>query len=218
MQIGQDSLDTNGRRTSRTRSRIRDAAFNLFCDRPSDAVSIDDIVGEAGVAKGSFYNHFRDKLDLLDTIFTDIRAEIESEVARVNEGIADPASRVCRAISVYAAAVSDRPRTGQFLLRNDPRGSSRSELNEGLRRDLEQGLHDGRLLMSGIEPGLLFVVGIAHSVLLGVVRHNSSARAQIDVQQLCMMMLRGFGIGGAEAELLSAQASNAIFTDRRNLP
>ncbi len=47
-----------------TRKRIYDSAKSLFTKHGYSAVSIDDIVKEAGVARGSFYVYFMSKEDL----------------------------------------------------------------------------------------------------------------------------------------------------------
>jgi AcrR family transcriptional regulator len=44
---------------------IRDAGIRLFMERGYDAVSIDDIVAAAGVARTTFFNHFASKTALL---------------------------------------------------------------------------------------------------------------------------------------------------------
>ena len=52
------------------------AGRRLFAERPVDAVAIDDIVNEAKVAKGTFYNHFEDKVALLDAIVTEMGRKV----------------------------------------------------------------------------------------------------------------------------------------------
>lgn len=44
------------------------AAFSLFEENGISAVPIDDIVKKAGVAKGTFYLYFKDKMDLISKI------------------------------------------------------------------------------------------------------------------------------------------------------
>lgn len=48
------------------RSQILDAAQALFFSRGWDAVTIADVLAEAGISKGGFYHHFAAKEDLLD--------------------------------------------------------------------------------------------------------------------------------------------------------
>ena len=47
-------------RSAPTRAALVAAGFDLLVERPIDAIPIDEVVKRAGVAKGSFFNHFRD--------------------------------------------------------------------------------------------------------------------------------------------------------------
>ena len=47
------------------RERVLQAAYDLFCRKGINAVGIDRIVAEAGVAKMSLYRHFRSKEELV---------------------------------------------------------------------------------------------------------------------------------------------------------
>ncbi|MFT3721855.1 TetR/AcrR family transcriptional regulator [Pseudorhodoferax sp.] len=47
------------------REELMDAAQALFLDKGFDATSVDEIVAQAGVAKGTFYFHFKTKDDVL---------------------------------------------------------------------------------------------------------------------------------------------------------
>lgn len=51
------------------------AAFDLFENNGIAAVSIDDIVKKAGVAKGTFYLYFKDKFDLISKLILKKAAE-----------------------------------------------------------------------------------------------------------------------------------------------
>ncbi len=50
------------------RTKIIDAAYELFTKNGIDVTPIDEVVKKAGVAKGTFYLYFRDKYDLTDQI------------------------------------------------------------------------------------------------------------------------------------------------------
>jgi AcrR family transcriptional regulator len=203
-----------GGRASRTRAALLASGRALFAQRPFDAVAIDDIVGAAGVAKGTFYNHFTDKDALIIAIVADIRESIEQQILRANAETTDPAARIARATCVYFACAVDDPSEGHILLRNDPRGSSSKTLNDGLRADLTAGLHSGRLMIPTIEAGLLYVIGVVHSLLLAAVRSQDSARTIPVAQQLCMLMLRAMGVSFPESELIASQAADDVLRQR----
>ena len=203
-------------RVLRTRNALLAAGRRLFAERAIDAVAIDDIVAAAGVAQGTFYNHFDDKDALLTAIVTEIRSTVEERIATINAGIEDPAVRLTRAICVYVASVVESPAEGAILLHNDPRRSASEALNDGLRHDLAAGLRSGRLALPTVQAGLLFVMGVAHILLYSTVRHHDDWSPLVQTQQLCAMTLRSFGLAPPEAELIAAQAADAIIRPQRH--
>jgi TetR/AcrR family fatty acid metabolism transcriptional regulator len=68
--------------TQNTRERIREAAVRVFSREGFDRASVKSIADEAGVAVGSIYNHFRDKDDLLISIFED---EFDTRISFLEE-------------------------------------------------------------------------------------------------------------------------------------
>jgi AcrR family transcriptional regulator len=50
------------------RERIIGAAWKLFREKGFAETTINDIINEAGISKGTFYYYFRSKDDLLDTL------------------------------------------------------------------------------------------------------------------------------------------------------
>ena len=203
-------------REQRIRDPIVAAGLALFAEHPVDAVSIDDIVGAAGVAKGSFYNHFANKEALLAAVVREIRDGIERDVAAANIEITDAARRVVRAICVYLRYVADEPERGSVLVRNDRNGQTYASmsLSQGTLDDVALGLREGRFIVPTVDAGALFVLGVAHA---GLMRFNGERVLGGNIamaQQLCQLALRGLGVPLAEAELLSAQAADDLLRPR----
>ncbi|QKT03893.1 TetR/AcrR family transcriptional regulator [Ectothiorhodospiraceae bacterium 2226] len=48
----------------KSRERILESASRLFAHRGYDSVSIDELMHDAGMTRGAFYNHFEDKAEL----------------------------------------------------------------------------------------------------------------------------------------------------------
>jgi AcrR family transcriptional regulator len=82
---GRDTAAQNGART-----RILNAAYELFSRHGIHVVGIDRIIAEAGVAKATLYHHFASKEDLV-LAFLDLREErwahdwLEAEAERLAE-------------------------------------------------------------------------------------------------------------------------------------
>jgi AcrR family transcriptional regulator len=198
-------------RAERTRAALIAAGRRLFCDRPIDAVTVDDIVRAAGVGKGSFYNHFTDRGGLVEAISAEIRASIERAVGLANAKVDDPARRVARAVCTYLRFAIDEPeRTGVMVRVNSGRVSLTAPLNRGLVDDISAGLREGRFAVPTLEAGVLHVIGVTQIALARLQGEPSPALAVSLGQQMCGLLLRGLGLPPAEADVIAAQASEEI--------
>jgi AcrR family transcriptional regulator len=67
------------------RSRLIASARRLFGTKGYFAVSIDDLCREAGVAKGTFYNHFRSKESIWLAVVEEATEEIATKLTKAGE-------------------------------------------------------------------------------------------------------------------------------------
>lgn len=198
-------------RAERTRAALIAAGRRLFCERPVDAVTVDDIVQAAEVGKGSFYNHFTDREGLVRAISAEIRASIERAVGRANAEVTDPARRVARAVCTYLRFALDEPERAGVLVRiHSGHTSMSSPLNQGLVEDVSAGLAIGRFTLPTLEAGALYVLGVTQLALVRVVQEPTSSVAVSLSQQMVSLLLRGLGLAGGEADQIAAQASDEI--------
>jgi AcrR family transcriptional regulator len=182
-----------------------------MAERPIDAIAIDDIVRAAGVAKGSFFNHFDDKEAFAGAVASQVRGEIEDAVAQLNAGIDDPASRVARAVCLYVRSALRDPRRAGVLLRGSPQTSHMTTpLNRGVVADISQGLLAGRFAVPTAEAGVLMVIGAAQVVVGRVIGEPSPSVAAAVTQQLCSLLLRGLGLSAGDADGIAARAAHEV--------
>jgi AcrR family transcriptional regulator len=72
-------MATRRQTKERTRKRLLSSAILLFSRKGIDRPSLDEICHEAGVTRGAFYVHFKDRDDLLAAVMDDVgRAFLES--------------------------------------------------------------------------------------------------------------------------------------------
>jgi AcrR family transcriptional regulator len=67
--------------------RLDAAALRLFLSRGAAAVTIDDIVAAARMAKGSFYRYARDKSELIDRLLAPVVTEITAVLDRCDDAL-----------------------------------------------------------------------------------------------------------------------------------
>jgi AcrR family transcriptional regulator len=127
------------------RTRLLEAVGRAVADRGYAAATIDDIVGDAGVSKKTFYEHFNDKLDCFlaayeaasDELLEHMTAAQEDAVPR--ETGSDPVSREWLArtragIHAYLRWLAAEPALARvFLIEIAAAGPAALELRERMR-------------------------------------------------------------------------------------
>jgi len=200
-------------RGERTRQAMLIAAQGLLAQRPIDALSVDDIVQAAGVAKGSFYNHFEDKQEIAAVIQDDIRRQIEAAIGQANDGVSDPAVRAARAMAVYVDYILALPQRASVMARvSHGLASMDNPLNRGVMQDVAAGLQSGRFVAPSVEAGALFVIGSCSMALMHAIENPNPPWVKMIAQQLGSLMLRGLGVPMAESEALLAAALHELVT------
>ena len=195
-------------RTSRTRMALIAAGLDLLVDRPIDAIPIDDFVARAGVAKGSFFNHFKDKHDFAAAVATEVRLEVEAEVARANAGVSDPVVRIAGGMAVAARFAVEQPRRTMVLLRSQMPATSQSHpFNRGLKDDIEAALEQGLLRPEARLSGVPYWLGLCQVLMMHLIEtHPTRQQAADRLGDMLLMGLTGLGAPPAHAEELSHAA------------
>ena len=56
------------KRAKRTRNKLKEAALDAFSEKSIDAVTVEEITEKADVGKGTLYQHFDDKEEIVITL------------------------------------------------------------------------------------------------------------------------------------------------------
>jgi AcrR family transcriptional regulator len=144
-------------RSARTESRIVEAALRVFADRGPDAPVVDDFVKAAGVARGTFYHHFKgvEELLLATSAWTtrDVLQSIEAAIA----GIDGPALRLGVGLRLFFVRAQRDPVWSRFVERVWKVGGLELPV-----RDLDEGIRLGHFRVPGRE--------VAQDLLFGGIR------------------------------------------------
>ena len=198
------------RRKLATRQALLDASLALLASRSIDALSVDEIAMRADVAKGTFYNYFPDKDALERELAVHVRERLEDEIARVNEGIDDPAERIARAFCCVLRFCLGAPEQAAALARLFPHATDpAAPLNSGARRDAVDGIAQSRIVASSEDAAIACIVGV---FMAGVNRALDlpSGRVREFAQGLGAILLHGLGLKRAEAERIMRDSVESV--------
>lgn len=87
------------KRSIEKRAKILEAAFILFCEKGFEGTNTAEIAQYAGVATGTLYSYFSDKLDIYKTVF---ESYLKKEVSKM--------------LSVLECEISNKTNIYQFIL------------------------------------------------------------------------------------------------------
>ncbi|MEE9281448.1 MAG: TetR/AcrR family transcriptional regulator [Myxococcota bacterium] len=101
---------------SARREQILDAALEVFSRRGVYATRIADIATEAGIAYGLVYHYFKNKEEILNTIFEQRWERVTERLEEASKRGRDARDRLERAAAVFIEAYSARPQVVELLL------------------------------------------------------------------------------------------------------
>ncbi len=196
-------------RAARTRAALIAAGFDLLAAKPIDAIPIDEVVARAGVAKGSFFNHFTDKQAFAEAIAAEVRLQLEERVTRANAGVADPVARIAGGMCVGAEFAMSDPKRTAVLLRSHGSSTARANpLNKGLVEDIDAACRQGLLRPEAQGSGVLYWLGLCQILMVNLVeRRPDAASARSPLAEMLVLGLSGLGVDAARVAALAEQVA-----------
>jgi AcrR family transcriptional regulator len=199
-------------RAQRTYRALVDAGLELLAERPIDALAIDEIVGRAGVAKGSFFNHFADKPAFGRAIGAEIRAELEQRIGAANAGVADPITRLAGGMRTGLAFALDEPRKTAIMIRNSGNSTLRDQpLNQGVAADINAAVATGRLRKEARQSGVRFWLGLCQVLMANAIeRRIDRAEAARRLEEMLVLALTGLGLPAKDAAAYASASARRL--------
>lgn len=86
---------------ARTRESLLEAGISVAERQGLSGLSVNRVVAEAGVAKGTFYVHFEDRAAFVDALHARFHARVQEAVAAATAGSPPGAERIVRGAEAY---------------------------------------------------------------------------------------------------------------------
>ena len=180
------------------------AAEKLFGLKGFSNVSVDEITARAGVAKGTFYNHFADRADVANHIALEIRNELRARIDAMKSTSSDPAMHLALAISLFLLLAVEHPNRALILvsLINDPTDVN-SPMNAPVRITLQNGDATGRFKLASIEASLIMVIGVVSAGIRNLIERPTKDPSS-RITDLVIHTLQSLGLDWDDAHDLAA--------------
>ncbi len=187
-------------RRARTRTRILATALPVFAQKGPDAPVIDDFIKAAGVARGTFYNHFKTTDELLVATSMRLEDELILSIEAEMGSLTDPVQRLATGVRLWLQRARADPVFCAFIVRNRFRGRL---VEKRLTGDIRAAKRDGRFSIPSVAVGRDLVVGVIREAMS---RMTDARVPRAYVDDLTRLILRGLGVGHGVTEQLLAMA------------
>ena len=162
------------RKKERTRRQLVAAGLRVLADK-GQGLTVSDVVAEAEVSNGTFYNYFADRDALLAALAE--HSTLSLAAAAAAEPIDDPARRFALATASVLCRARDDETWARVLLRLVSRPASGVDLARYLREDLDEGFARGRFEVGADDAALDQVAGLIVMTLRRLVEPGASGAA-----------------------------------------
>lgn len=178
--------------------QIITAALGVFAQKGPDVPVIDDFIQAAGVARGTFYNHFASTEELLDAASRMLEDSVMRWTLEAVGEIKDPALRFATGIRLWLRW-SKADKVGcSFVVRSRFRGPL-VELQ--LAADLKDGLDAGKFRFASVQVARDLSVG---TILEAMRRLMTSRVPKTYTDDVTRLILQGVGVDQRTADRLMA--------------
>lgn len=202
-------------RAERTRAALLTAGRELLAERPIDAIAIDELVARAGVAKGSFFNHFADKHAFGRAVAAAVRLELERGIGETNRNVTDPLERLAGGMLSGLAFALERPREAAIMLRNSELSTARDHwLNVGIVADMALAVESGVVRPEAATSGVRFWLGLCQVTMLNALeRQPDRANAATRLGEMILLGLTGLGAEEDRARAVGRKMAQRLEAD-----
>jgi AcrR family transcriptional regulator len=184
-------------KSARTREQLLDAARSLYAKQAVESVTVEDVVREAGVAKGTLYVHFKNIEAVQMTVADELTQTFVSLLRPRRATFSDPIERIADGCFTFLHQATLNPQWGGLVARyawSFPTvGSAARAL---LADDLHQAGRQDRIAGISFELSTALVVGIVLQVMRSVSERNLRSP---DVPFAVISILQSLGVTRREA-------------------
>jgi AcrR family transcriptional regulator len=198
-------------RRERTRARILDSAMRVFAEKGPDAPVIDDFIRDAGIARGTFYNHYRSTAELLEATSHALEDDMIQSIMQEIAALDDPLDRLATGVRLWLSRAEHDVLWCSFVARVGRRAEG---VERELGRDLRDGIAAGTFEVASAVAGRDFVVG----TILEAMRRMASDRVPRSYcPEVARLILRGLGVDRRRAAAVLARPLPAMRRSARSI-
>jgi TetR/AcrR family transcriptional regulator, ethionamide resistance regulator len=187
-------------RREKMRARLLETALHIIAKDGLQAFTIDRLITDAGVSRGTFYKYYDAPEALVRELAVDISNELIQLAEPLVQKIPDPAARIATGLRALMKTCAAYPVLGHCMIRLDWSDINKQHLMFNyVKRDLDEALRTGQFKTMHSELALC-LVGVSAVAGLQVMMLSSP---EPDLpEQTAVAILRALGVEDKKAQLM----------------
>lgn len=179
------------------------AAARVVSELGETRARIDDFIAAAGISRGSFYNYYSTREELLEDLWARFGSEPFHDIQQESQSLSDPAERFAtEARLVFQRAARD-PIWGWLVYSMSATDKVPQDLLSFPRPDLLIGHRQGRFRFSNLDCTTDLIVSALRRALLGILSQGREVDYGIGIVEL---LLRALGLDQEEAGAIASRS------------
>jgi AcrR family transcriptional regulator len=186
------------KKRERTQLQLIEAAMRVFVEKGVSGAPVQAIASEAGLANGTFYNHFASKRELIAAVAAHLLDRLADQIAASSRGLEDPAEWVAVALRHFNEKARVDPVWGNVTVRlGATAGEASQRIAAHMTGDLEEGIRRGRFQVPSRQAAADVVLGAG---LMGILSVSTGRADPEHGARIAAMVLRALGLPPDEAD------------------
>jgi AcrR family transcriptional regulator len=190
-------------RRARMRHRLVESAMRVFGQKGVGASVIEDVIADAGVSRGTFYNYFASNQDLLDAVEDELGRNLLDVVELRVLAVEGGAARLATGILLFLGVARDCPLFGRFVARIGLQVTGPGGLiHRYMPTHIRAGIAEGDLLPIPLPVALDLIAGPSVAAVERMMRGDAGPDHPV---QIVAGILRALGTGPEDAWRLASR-------------
>ncbi len=187
------------RRQKMTRKLI-ESALVVFSEKGIDASVIDDVIKQAGVSRGTFYNYFKTNTELLEAASSALADELVDAIENVVGQWDNPVERIATGIRLFLNFAKIYPTLANFVWRAGfNAANSKFLFYDYLPRHIVESKAQGLPEIKDVETTLELIMGTVLAACFGIAARKVPSNYP---EGMVSHLLLGFGLSIEETDRL----------------
>ncbi|WP_313805924.1 TetR/AcrR family transcriptional regulator [Sphingobium sp.] len=178
------------------------AAARVVSEMGETHARIEDFIAAAGISRGTFYNYYGTREELLDDLWKRVGSEPFHDIQLASQTIEDPAERFGTEARLILARAARDPTWGWLVYSMSDLSKVPSDLLSYPRPDLVIGHRSGRFRFTNLDCANDMAVSTLRRALRGVLEQDRTDDYALGMVE---MLLRALGISDEEAKMIATQ-------------